>query len=159
MGKLPSRPQWYRDKIASLRAARTSGSVTPAEFLARQLLRADAARYDRAVNGEQRAQFGGDAADAMARGFIVSPLLPEEVLARLGLDVKLDLGFGRSVQTADATHEDRLKAIEELEDKAKRWARSTDRQVAAIRALDDLAGDRPLREVIEEPPAAGAAAR
>jgi hypothetical protein len=168
MAKLPSRPQWYRDMIAALRADRSAGHVPPGEFLelaadeieghpdyVRGALKADAAKYDRAVDSEQRAQFDDEISTATMLGYIKQSLFPDDVLKKLGLDVKLELGFGRSVQTVDATHEDRMKAIKELEDKVERWEKSTDRQIAAIRALDDLAGSRTLAEIIEEPPALG----
>lgn len=163
---LPARPQWYRDMIAELRAKRKKGEIPAHEFaelaadqvadhpdFLRSLAIADVARYDRAASREQQAALDDEAAMAQAQGYIKQSLFPEEVLAKLGLDPKLQLGFDRSVQTADATHDERMKAIAELERKKKAWETSIDREIAAIRALDELAGNSTLREIVADPPA------
>lgn len=165
MAKPPARPQWYRDMVATLRAKRKRREFPPHEFLEhaadeiqehldfmRFLARSDVAMYDRALSKEQQAQVDEEMLTAQAQGYIKQSLFPEEVLAKLGLDPKLHLGFDRSIETADATHEDRLKAIAELERKKKSWATSIDREIAAIEALDELAGDKTLREIISDEP-------
>lgn len=165
MAKLPVRPQWFRETIAALRAQRKRGDIPDAEFAElaadeiedhpeylRSLAVADARKYDRAVTIEQAAQFTDEMATVAAKGYIQPSLHPEEVLEKLGLDRMLDLGYGRKVDTADATHEERQKAIAELERKKKSWETSVDKDIAAIEALDELAGNKTLREIIAEPP-------
>lgn len=163
--KLPKRPQWYQGMVATLRAQRKQREFPPHEFLehaadeiqqhpdfVRFLARSDAAAYDRALSKEQQAQVDEEMLTAQAQGYLKQSLFPEEVLARLGLDPKLHLGFDRSVETADASHEDRMRAIAELERKKKSWATSIDREIAAIEALDELAGGKTLRQIISDEP-------
>lgn len=165
MAKLPVRPQWYREMIAALRAQRKRGDIPDVEFAElaadeienhpeylRSLAVADAKKYDSAVANEQKAQWDEEMATVAAKGYIQPSLHPEEVLEKLGLDRTLDLGYGRKVSTADATRDERQKAIAELERKKKSWETSVDKDIAAIEALDELAGDRTLREIIAEPP-------
>lgn len=164
-GKLPKRPQWYREMVARLRAQRTGREFEPHEFLehaadevedhpdfVRFLARSDVAAYDRKVTTAQRADFEDEVTATDVARYVTPSLFPEEVLARLGLDRRLKLGFDRDVETADATHEDRMKAIAELERKKKSWEKSIDREIAAIEALDELAGDKTLREVVSDVP-------
>ena len=60
--------------------------------------------------------------------------------------------FGKKVPTLDATPEDRRKAIEQLETKRENSNRGIDAQVEAIKQLNELAGDRTLRETIDNRP-------
>jgi hypothetical protein len=162
---LPARPQWYKDMIAGLRANRKTGKIPPHEFLElaadeiekrpdymRSLARADASAYDKAVSREQRVQFDDEVATAQAMGIIKQSLFPQEVLAELGLDAQLVVGYDRKVETADASHDDRMKAIAELERSKESWSKSKDREIAAVKALDELAGDKTLREILDDRP-------
>jgi hypothetical protein len=161
---LPDRPQWFKDTIATLRAQRSDGAP-PHEFgelaadeilkhpdYVRGLARTDALSYDAKVTNQQSAEWTEEMAAAVARGFMQPSMLPAEALARLGLDPELDLGFGNKVLTVDATPEDRMKAIAELERSKESWAKGRDKKIAAIEALNELAGGKTLREIIDDLP-------
>lgn len=169
MKKLPSRPQWYKDMVASLRADRSAGDVSPHEFLEhaadeierrhqdgdpywRSLAITDVAGYDRAVSKEQRDAATDDAATEEAAKWIKRSLFPDEILIKLGLDPDINLGFERRVATLDASHEQRLKGIEELERKKKNSTAGTQKRIDALKRADYLAGDKTLREIIDDRP-------
>ena len=109
--KLPARPQWFRSMIARLRAERSAGDTPPSEFLKhgadeiesrrrdgdpylRSLAIADVAAYDRLVTREQRTQAEDEAAITEATRWIQPGMLADDMLAKLGLDRELQLGFG-----------------------------------------------------------------
>lgn len=167
--KLPSRPPWYREMVARLRAERSAGDTSPSEFLEhaadeierrhqggdpywRSLARADVAAYDRAVSKEQRDAAADDAATEEATKWVKRSLFPDEILIKLGLDTEINLGFTLRVQTLDATHEQRLKGIEELERKKSNSSAGTQKRIDALQRADDLAGDKTLREIIDNRP-------
>lgn len=169
MTKLPSRKQWYKDMVASLRADRSAGDISPSEFLEhaadeierrhqdgdpywRSLAIADVARYDRAVSKAQRDAAADDAAAEEATRWIKRSLFPDEILIKLGLDPHINLGFDRSVATLDASHEQRLKGIEELERKKLNSSAGTQKRIDALKRADDMAGDKTLREIIDNRP-------
>lgn len=163
--KLPDRPQWFKDMMGRLRGERKMRVFPPEEFLEhacdeadahpeypRVLARADIASYDHAMSKTQQGQVDDDMAIAEAKKYIRQSLFPNEVLAKLGLDPKLDLGWDRKVSTVDATPEDRQRAIAELERKKQSWSDSIDREIAAIRRLDEMAGGGTLREMVDDTP-------
>lgn len=162
---LPARPQWYKDMIATLRAQRKTGKIPPHEFLelatdeaedhkdyVRDRVRDDIAAYDRKVTAQQVAQIDDDISIDEARKWLQGSLMPTEMLEKLGLDTQLELGFGTKVPTLDATPEDRRKAIEQLEIKRANSNNGIDEKIAAIKQLNELAGDKTLREIIDDRP-------
>lgn len=176
MGKKLNPSQWFKSAAASYRAMRTTGDLSPSEM--RELLADDIQthhedgdsfgrniwidfidKYDRDVLRAQRDKADEVAALEMASGLLQQELFEPEVLARLGLDFDLELGFGRSVKTLDATHEERQKAIAELERKLDNANKGMLKKLEAIRRADDLAGDKTLREIISDPGESGAAAQ
>jgi hypothetical protein len=165
MKPLPVRPQWYKDMIATLRAQRKAGKIPPHEFLelgtdeaqnhpeyVRDRLRDDIAAYDRKVGAAQAEQIKDDIAIAEARKWLQDSLMPLEMLEKLGLDAMLELGFGKKVATIDATAEDRQRAIDQLEHKRLNSNAGIDEKIAAIKHLNELAGDKTLREIIDDRP-------
>ncbi len=169
MGKLlPGHPQWFREMVARLRAERSAGDATPSEFLEhaadeiemrhkegdpflRSLAIADVAAYDRAINKEQRDIVGDEAAKAAATRLLQGSLFPDDVLVKLGLDPDLELGFGRSVKTLDATHDERLKAIGQLVNQLSNANSGIKRRIDDLKRADELAGNKTLREIIADP--------
>ena len=162
---LPVRPQWYKDRIAELRAARKKGEIPAHEFLelgadeavnhkdyVRDRVRDDIAAYDRKVTAQQVANIDDDISIQAARKWLQGSLMPTEMLEKLGLDMQLELGFGNKVPTLDATPEDRRKAIEQLETKRDNSNSAITAKVEAIKQLNELAGDKTLREVIDDRP-------
>jgi hypothetical protein len=169
MTKLPSRQQWYKDMVANLRADRSAGDISPSEFFEhaadeierrhqdgdpywRSLAIADVARYDRAVSKAQRDAAADDAATEEAVKWIKRSLFPDEILIKLGLDPDINLGFDRRVPTLDASHEQRLKGIEELRRKMTNSTAGTQKRIDALERADYLAGDKTLREIIDNRP-------
>lgn len=163
---LPNRPQWFRDKIAELRADRRSGKIPPDEFLPlaadeaqrhpdylRTLALDDIGAYDRAVGREQQRRIGLDAATADARHWLQASMLPAEMLEKLGLDPVLDLGWGKDVATLDATGADRAAARKQLETKRSNSSKGIGEKIAALDRLDEIAGAGTLREAIDDAPA------
>lgn len=169
MKKLPNRPQWYKDMVADLRADRSAGDVSPSEFLElaadeiekqhqdgdpywRSLAIDDVAAYDRAVSKEQRDAAADKATAEEAAKWLQRGLFPDEVLVKLGLDREINLGFDRRVETLDATHEQRLKGIAELERKKLNSTAGTQKRIDALKRADVMAGDKTLREIIDDRP-------
>lgn len=169
MKKLPNRPQWYKDMVARLRADRSAGDASPSEFLEhaadeieqrhkdgdpylRSLARNDVAAYDRAVSKEQRDAAADDAATEEAAKWIKRSLFPDEILIKLGLDRDINVGFGRRVETLDATHAERLKGLKELRQKRDNSTAGTQKRIDALERADYLAGDKTLREIIDNRP-------
>jgi len=167
--KLPSRPQWYKDMVAQLRADRSAGDTSPSEFLEhaadeiekrhkdgdpylRSLAINDVATYDRAISREQRNAAADEAAAEEASKWLQRGLFPDEVLVKLGLDREINLGFSLRVETLDATHEQRLKGIEELERKKSNSTAGTQKRIDALKRADAMAGDKTLREIIDNRP-------
>jgi hypothetical protein len=168
MGKLPDRPPWYREMMAGLRAERSAGDVSPSEFLelaadeiqkrhdagdpfGRSLWISDAAAYDRAVRKEQVATAEEIRALEDAAGYLKPSLFPDDVLIKLGLEQELELGFGRTVKTLDATHDERLKAVAELERKLGNANLGIHKRIDHLKHADELARDKTLREIIADP--------
>ena len=162
---LDGKPQWFKDMMGRLRGERKMRILPPEEFLEhacdeaeahpeylRALARTDIAARDRAMNNAQQDQLDDDMAIAEARKYIKQSLFPDEVLAKLGLDPKLDLGWDRAVSTVDATPEEREKAIAELERKKESWIQSIDKDIAAIKRLDEMAGSGTLRDMVDDAP-------
>ena len=162
---LDGKPQWFKDMMGRLRGERKMRVLPPEEFLEhacdeaeahpeylRALARADVAGRDRAMNNAQQVQLDDDTAIAEAKKYIKQSLFPDEVLAKLGLDPKLDLGWDRAVSTVDATPEDREKAIAELVRKKQSWISIIDRDIAAIKRLDEMAGTGTLRNMVDDTP-------
>src|SRR6266581_1937730 len=166
--KLPGRPQWFREMVARLRAGRSAGDASPSEFLEhgadeierrhrdgdpylRSLAIADVAAYDRLTTREQQDQARDEAALAAATRWIQPGMLADDVLIKLGLDRELELGFGRKVSTLDASHDERLKAIAELERNLANAHSGIQKRVDDLKRADDLAGDKPLRAIIVNP--------
>jgi hypothetical protein len=166
--KLPDRPQWFRDMMARLRADRRTGDASPSEFLEhgadeierrhkdgdpylRSLAIADVAAYDRLITREQRDQARDEAALAEATRWIQPGMLADDVLVKLGLDRTLELGFGRTVDTLDASHDERLKALAQLEHKLDNANEGIRKRIDDLKRADDLAGDKPLRAIIVNP--------
>lgn len=162
---LPVRPQWFKDMIATLRAQRKAATIPPHEFLelaadeaedhkdyVRDRIRDDIAAYDRKVSAAQAAQLSDDIAIAEAKKWLQESLMPTEMLEKLGLDTQLELGFGKKVPTLDATPEDRRKAIDNLELKRKNSDRGIQEKIDAIKQLNELAGDKTLRAIIDDRP-------
>lgn len=169
MKKLSNHPQWYKDMAASLRADRSAGDISPSEFFEhaadeierrhqdgdpywRSLAIADVAAYDRAVSKEQRNAAADGAAAEEAAKWLQRGLFPDEILIKLGLDPDINLGFERRVATLDASHEQRLKGIEELERKKLNSTAGTQKRIDALKRADDLAGNKTLREIIDDTP-------
>lgn len=169
MKKLPARPQWYRDMVAGLRADRSAGDVSPSEFFEhaadeiekrhqdddpywRSLAIRDVKAYDDAVNKAQRNAAADDSAAEAATKWLQDGMLPDEVLIKLGLDPEINVGFDRRVRTLDASHEQRLKGIEELERKKLNSTAGTQKRIDALKRADAMAGDRTLREIIDDTP-------
>jgi hypothetical protein len=155
--------------VAQLRADRSAGDASPSEFLEhaadeiekrhqdgdpywRSLAINDVAAYDRAISKEQRDAAADEAATEEAAKWLQRGLFPDEILIKLGLDPEINLGFGREVQTLDATHEQRLKGIKELERKMSNSTAGTQKRIDALKRADDLAGDKTLREIIDDTP-------
>lgn len=168
MGKKLSPSQWFKSAAASYRSMRATGDMSPSEM--RELLADDIQthhedgdpfgrniwidfidKYDRDVLKTQRDKADEVAALEMASGLLQQELFAPEVLAKLGLDLDLQLGFGRSVKTLDATHEERLKAIAELERQLDNANKGMVKKLEAIKRADSMAGDKTLREIISDP--------
>ena len=79
-------------------------------------------------------------------------LFPDEILIKLGLDRDINVGFGRRVETLDATHAERLKGIKELRQKMDNSTAGTQKRIGALERADYLAGDKTLREIIDNRP-------
>jgi hypothetical protein len=151
--------------IAKLRAQRKRAEIPAHEFLelaadeaadhkdyVRDRLRDDIAAYDRKVTAQQVAQIDDDISIEEARKWLQGSLMPTEMLEKLGLDTQLELGFGNKVPTLDATPEDRRKAIEQLEIRRANSNSGIDDKIAALKQLNELAGDKTLREIIDDRP-------
>lgn len=169
MTKLPGRPPWYREMMARLRAERSAGDTSPSEFLEhaadeierrhkdgdpylRSLVIKDVTAYDRAVSKVQRDAAADAAAAEEATKWIKPSLFPDEVLIKLGLDPELNLGFDRRVKTLDATREERQTAIAELKRKLSNSTAGTQKRIDALKRADAMAGDKTLREIIDNTP-------
>jgi hypothetical protein len=172
MGKKLGAPQWLKDALASYRAMRAVGDLSPSEM--REHLADDIQarhetgdpfgravwvefidRLDRDVSNKQHENADEAMALELASGFIQPDLFPAEALAELGLPPELDLGgYGKRVVTPDARYADVEKYLAELRRKRKSWDESLDERIeAAERTLAILPSDnsRTLREVIADP--------
>lgn len=172
MSKKLGTPQWLKDALASYRAMRATGDLSPSEM--RELLADDIQarheagdplgraiwvefidKYDRDVSRAQHDRADDAMALELASGFLQPDLFPAEVLAELGLPPELDLGgYGKRIMTPDARHDDVAKYLAELKRKRKSWDESLDERIeAAERTLALLPDDnsRTLREVVANP--------
>jgi hypothetical protein len=155
--------------VARLRAERSAGDTSPSEFLEhaadeierrhkdgdpylRSLVIKDVTVYDHAVSKEQRGTAADEAAIEEATKWIKGSLIPDDVLIKLGLDPEIQLGFGRYTKTLDATREERRKAIKELERQLGNANTGIRRRIDALERADAMAGDKTLREIIDDTP-------